>query len=128
MADPPHPFIVLEGLSGVGKTVVGQALARTLNGVLYKTPPPPFTLIRDEVDRTCDLEARFFFYLAGVLHASSEIASLLKERPVVCDRYILTTDCYHRALGLMAHLDYSTLHLLQPTITVLLTCEEVVMS
>lgn len=121
-------FIVLEGLSGVGKTTVGKLLAIRLNGIYYKTPPYPFPypfdLIRGHVDQNCGLKARFLFYLSSVIYASAEIKELLKHSPVVCDRYILTTICFHRAAGLSLEINYSKPGLAIPDLTVFLTCGE----
>ncbi|HSH77156.1 MAG TPA: AAA family ATPase [Herpetosiphonaceae bacterium] len=118
-----YPFVVLEGLSGVGKSSVVAALAARLNGVIYKTPPEPFERIRESVDREYGLQARFLFYLAGVYHASEQIQQLVRQQSVICDRYLLTTVCYHKSLDVrLADLPYDGLFL--PDLTVLLTCAD----
>lgn len=117
-------FIALEGLSGTGKTCVGEILADAIHGTMYKTPPSPFRDIRDDIDQACGLAARYFFYLAGVIHASAQIKKLLQTTPVVCDRYILTTYCYHGAAGVKAVIPLEQLELLKPDLTVLITCDE----
>lgn len=94
-----HPFIVLEGLSGSGKTTVGKLLARSMDGVFLKTPTQPFSSVRSRIDQNADITARFLFYLAGIFQSSTEIVRLRRHQPVVCDRYILSTICFHRAMG-----------------------------
>lgn len=123
-----HPFIVLEGASGTGKTTVAGLVARALGGVAYATPPAPFIEIRDRIDAACNdhagAAARCLFYLAGVLYAAGEIADLLRTRAVVCDRYIATTVAYHRLLGYSPSLAELAPHLRLPDLTVVLTCDD----
>ena len=117
-------FVVFEGLSGSGKTTVGQLVAEAIEAKFYKTPASVFHPIRDEIDRSADNTARLFFYLAGVAQASTEILEILKGRNVVCDRYLLTTICYHRALGVPIDIPDSVcfVPLLKPDYTFLITC------
>jgi thymidylate kinase len=94
-----HKFIVLEGISGSGKTELGKLLAQQISGQYYTTPPEAFRSSRKEVDEKVTLESRFWFYLASVVQASDEISKILKMQSVVCDKYILSTVCYHKAMG-----------------------------
>jgi len=119
-------FIALEGLSGSGKTTVGRSLALRIGAEFYRTPPLLFGPIRDAVDERADTAARFLFYLAGVVQASAEISRILAtESSVVCDRYLLTTLCYHRALGVAIDVPDRVLQPLRmPDYTFLIVCEE----
>jgi len=81
----------------------------------YKTPSFPFSEIRNLVDENVNLKSRFFFYLSSVIHASQEINELLKTKTVVCDRYIHSTLCYHRAADdFFDSFNENKLELLQP--------------
>lgn len=93
-------FIALEGLSGVGKTIVGKMLAKRLGAYFYQTPADSFKAVRKQVDKDITNSSRFLFYLAGVVESANEIEEILMKKSVVCDRYILSTICYHRAAGL----------------------------
>lgn len=94
-----NTFLVFEGLSGVGKTTLGRLVARKIGATFYQTPSSRFRAVRDVIDKRADIFSRFLFYLAGVCDASTEIKEMLSVRPVVCDRYILTTVCFHSAIG-----------------------------
>ena len=118
-----HQFIVLEGISGSGKTELGKLLAQQISGRYYTTPPEAFRPSRKEIDEKATLEARFWFYLASVVQASHDIGKILETQDVVCDKYILSTICYHRAMGL----DIKTpqrVTLLNPDHTFLVYCDD----
>lgn len=85
-------FIVIEGLDGSGKSTVAQGLAKTLNGVYYKTPPKEYLTIRSQVDNCGNRDAQLYYYLSSVFFASTQIQQLLNQgKIVVCDRYYHTT-------------------------------------
>lgn len=119
-----HPFIVLEGLSAVGKTTVGQLLSHRLGARFYVTPPEPYRAVRAVIDSASDLRARYLFYVSGLFHASREIRRVRRSRPVVCDRYVLTTECFHRAAGLIIPFCHLTLPLEGPSLHILITAPE----
>jgi thymidylate kinase len=123
VGDATHPFIVLEGLGGVGKTTVGKILAEKIGGVYVKTPTDSFLSARKEIDACADPMARFFFYLSTVIQASAEISHILETAPVVCDKYILATMCWHRAMGVDVHVP-KFVNIRIPDFTFLLTCSD----
>lgn len=85
-------FIVIEGLDGSGKSTVAQGLAKTLNGIYYKTPPEEYAPIRFQVDNCGNRDAQLYYYLSSIFFASTQIQQLLNQRKiVVCDRYYHTT-------------------------------------
>ena len=118
-----HQFIVLEGISGSGKTELGKLLAQQISGQYYTTPPESFRPSRKEIDEKATLEARFWFYLASVVQASHEISKILETQDVVCDKYILSTICYHRALGLDIKIPQWVTYI-NPDHTFLICCDD----
>lgn len=117
-----HQFIILEGISGSGKTELGKLLAQQVAGHYYTTPPEAFRPSRKEIDEKASLEARFWFYMASVVQASHEISKILETQNVVCDKYILSTICYHRAMGLDVKIP-QWITLLNPDHTFLVYCD-----
>jgi dTMP kinase len=119
-----NKFIALEGIDGSGKTTVCKNLCKKINAEFYKTPSYPFSDFRSLIDKNVNIKSRFYFYLSSVLHASSEIKELLKTKPVVCDRYILSTLCYHRAADSFFYFfDDSKLEILKPDLTLYLNAD-----
>jgi thymidylate kinase len=116
-------FIVLEGISGSGKTELGTRLSRQISAQYYTTPPAMFRTIREEADRILCLKSRFLFYLSSVVQASWEISKILENQSVACDKYIWSTICYHRVYGLNVMMPHSTFYL-QPDYSFLVVCEE----
>ena len=119
-----NTFIAVEGIDGAGKTTVCHLLAEKLGARQYKTPSSPFANTRARIDDTVNLHSRFYYYLASVFHASAEIEDLLKHSSVVCDRYILSTVCFHKAAdSSLAYFDDRNLPLLQPDVTFFLNAD-----
>lgn len=60
---------------------------------------------------------RFLFYLLATICSSIEIRTLLKEKPVICDRYIYSTWAHHYAYGLkvLKTVSYKYLPILKPS-------------
>jgi len=97
-SDNKYLFIVIEGLDGTGKSTIAQHLSKELRGFNYKTPPAPFNLFRNIIDKSQNTVTRFLYYLDSVLYASFEIEKLLEKNHVICDRYYISTLAYHYAI------------------------------
>jgi thymidylate kinase len=119
----PNKFIVLEGISGSGKTEIGTRLAEYISARYYTTPSTLFRQIREKADKSLCLEARFLFYLSSVVQASWEISKILETQSVVCDKYIWSTICYHSVYGLKVKLPPLNTYR-QPNYVFLIVCDE----
>ncbi len=95
-----NKFIVIEGISGSGKTTISRRLASELGGYYYSTPEC-YQKLRPIADNILTLQERLRFYLSLNLQTFFEISDLLEKKGVVCDKYVWTTICYHRAMGLI---------------------------
>ena len=92
MNSQPHPTILVEGLDGVGKSTLVNALATKLCAELIRSPPK----IPDPVVSKSDLRIRMDqsepsirreFYRSGNFYASLLIEEARKDGPVILDRY-----------------------------------------
>ncbi|MER7784347.1 thymidylate kinase (plasmid) [Streptomyces albidoflavus] len=124
------PFIVLEGVSGIGKTTLATALRDRLSATTLHTLPAPHDSWSVTVHTALRPLPQFAFYLSGLLHASDLIRQARALGPVVADRYVSSmTACLatvHRvpvetvAERLLPFREY----LVEPTRTFYLTCTE----
>lgn len=121
------PFIVLEGLDGVGKTTLKEGLAGHLEAVALDTPGPALRALMpsvlDGLDR--DVDARALVYLAAGLAVGRRARAIAEQgSAVVLDRYWGSTLAYGRAFG--ARIDVSSVAPLfpRPDLTVLLTIDD----
>ncbi len=103
-------FIVLEGVDGSGKTSASKMLAEKTGAVFYQTPSGFWRKHRHRVENA-PVFFRFIFYLLATIHASFEISRILKNKSVICDRYIHSTWAYHIVYG-CNFLKYVPLYLL----------------
>jgi len=117
-----NKFIVLEGITGSGKTTLAKMLAKKLDGVYYNTPIS-FRKMRQVADKSLSIEARYYFYLSLNLQVSSEVIELLKNKLVICDKYIWSTFCYHKTLGLNFS-GFPQLDILMPDFCFLIFCKD----
>ncbi len=120
----PHPFIVIEGMDGSGKTTIAHKLSQQIHAKFFHTPPPGFTSFRHHIDDTAEIKSRFLFYLCSVAYASAAITEILNNRSVVCDRYIVSTVAYHRALGIDLNWNFDELKLAKPNHTFFLHVDD----
>ena len=127
---PPHPFIVLEGVSGIGKSTLAQLLVERLGATSLHTLPPPHTDWSALVNaHLCSLP-QFAFYLSGLLHAADTIRATRSVTPVVADRYASSVIACHAAVHDIPVGEVAQLlqpfqpYLESPTRTFYLTCSE----
>nr|CAI5842258.1 unnamed protein product [Callosobruchus analis] len=99
-----HPLIVLEGLDGSGKTTVGKRFAKKIRAQTWKTPPESTGHIRHLFDKNPVL--RTAYYSLGNYIAAYEIQPLLKNAPVLLDRYWHSTAAYCIAEYVQDHPEY----------------------
>ncbi|MFE2555555.1 dTMP kinase [Streptomyces sp. NPDC059352] len=92
------PLIVLEGISGIGKSTLARILADRLEAPSLHTVPEPFIPWAPIVNEQIAALPQFAFYLSGVLHSTDLIRGHLARRPVVADRYISSVIAYHSAV------------------------------
>ena len=120
-------FVAIEGLDGVGKTTLVNALAEHYEGEAANTPGPVLRGLTDQILDALgnDQTARCLFYAASVFSEGKRARQAADGgRVVIMDRYWLSTIAYARARGVT--LDLSSLEAVVPVpdVTVLLTLEE----
>ncbi|MFI5986485.1 dTMP kinase [Streptomyces sp. NPDC051555] len=81
------PFVVLEGVSAVGKSTLAQLLADRLGAMRLHTLPAPHNGWVPTVHVEFQPLPTLAFYLSGLLHASDAIRAGLALHPVIADRY-----------------------------------------
>ncbi|MDV9169141.1 AAA family ATPase [Streptomyces sp. W16] len=124
------PFIVLEGVSGIGKSTLTKLLVKRLGATGIHTLPKPHT----DWSKTANARLRplpqLAFYLSGVLHTSDSIRQTRQMGPVVADRYVSSVIACHAAVHRVGVHHVSQLlepflpYLLCPTSTFYLRCSE----
>jgi|SRR5215475_2267833 len=85
-------IIAIEGLDGVGKSAVARILAGAIGAEYVPLPPPKLELVHRKLFREITSEARYAYYLSGVL----SIAEMAGEaRLIVADRYLASAHAMH---------------------------------
>jgi thymidylate kinase len=123
--ESPAQFIVLEGLSAVGKSTVAPLLAEELGATLVQTLLPSFDDVRVHIDRSRLVMARLHFWMMCNYAVSDLVRETLAQgRDVVVESYFYRTLATHAAMG-ATHLppvDWD--RAVRPELTVLLTVNE----
>ncbi|MFF5720217.1 dTMP kinase [Streptomyces buecherae] len=95
------PFVVLEGVSGVGKSTLARLLAKRLDAAAIHTLAAPHTDWSGPVNQELRPLPQLAFYLSGLLHVSDVVRQALIERPAVADRYASSVMACHSAVNLV---------------------------
>ncbi|MFD4526758.1 dTMP kinase [Streptomyces sp. NPDC058470] len=118
-ADRQGPLVVLEGVSGIGKTTLTKLLARRLDGTSLHTLPVPHSVWSAQANEHMRALPQFAFYLSGLLHASDHIRAALPIGAVVADRYTSSVTACHAAVHGIAPDDVAALiHPFRPYLVV----------
>lgn len=107
--DRQGPFIVLEGVSGIGKSTLAALLARRMDGPSLHTLPTPHSKWSGQVNEGLRALPQFAFYLSGLLHASDRIRAALPLGTVIADRYRSSVAACHGAVHGIDPLDVAAL-------------------
>lgn len=117
--DREGPLVVLEGVSGIGKTTLTKLLARRLDGTSLHTLPVPHSVWSAQANEHMRALPQFAFYLSGLLHAADRIRAALPMGAVVADRYTSSVTACHAAVHGIAPDDVAALiHPFRPYLAV----------
>ncbi|MFF9478088.1 thymidylate kinase [Streptomyces sp. NPDC014733] len=92
------PFIVLEGVSGIGKSTLTRILAARIGAAALHTLPAPHSAWSETANTAMKPLPQFAFYLSGLLHASDLVRQQLARGPVIADRYASSVIACHAAV------------------------------
>ena len=102
-----HPFIVVEGLDGTGKSTLTENLSKHFNGIAMVTPPPSISDIRQKFDHLPEIYRRSYYALGNYI-AAEEVLQYSEEKIIVMDRFWHSTTSYALAnevgCGTMDHI------------------------
>ncbi|MEU6852494.1 thymidylate kinase [Actinacidiphila alni] len=127
---PPYPFIVLEGVSGIGKSTLARALTKRMHGTSLHTLPAPHSDWSAAVNEQLRALPQFAFYVSGLLHAADRARTARRTGPVVADRYTSSVTVCHSAVHAVPLTDVTRLlepfrtYLEPPSHSYYLSCSE----
>ncbi|GAA5070907.1 dTMP kinase [Streptomyces similanensis] len=124
------PLVVLEGVSGVGKSTLRDLLVKRMEAAGIHTLHTPHSSWSSAANDRLRPLPQFAFYLSGLLHASDAMRQARAIGTVVADRYISSVIACHAAVHRVPVTAVSTLmapywsYLTKPTWTFYLACSE----
>ena len=98
---PLYPWVIVDGVDYSGKSTLSRELAITLGGITVRSIPLELTTVRQLVEQYCDVDSRYNFFIASAFFTYHRLQGiLLKQGPVVVDRWMYSTNIHHKLLGL----------------------------
>ncbi|KAJ9594874.1 hypothetical protein L9F63_013835 [Diploptera punctata] len=88
-----HPFIVVEGLDGSGKSTIVKKLKSKINAETLSTPPGCLMELRSWFDDQAS-DVRRAYYSLGNYIVGQQVESLVQACPVIMDRFWHSTAAY----------------------------------
>ena len=118
-------FVVLEGLTGTGKSTFTWELANELDMVVVDAQLPEFKAAQNLVENDIEaLEARHALFFSSLCLAAKKVNELLREgQMVICDSWIYRTQATHLSMGSSLGFKIPA-WFPQPDIKILLTCDD----
>ncbi|MCX4834206.1 thymidylate kinase [Streptomyces sp. NBC_01016] len=95
--DTEHPFIALEGPSGMGKSTLENLLTHRLQAMSLHTLPRPHNDWSKAANSHLAPLPQLCFYLSGLLHSSDCVRTARSATPVIADRYQSSVLACHAA-------------------------------
>lgn len=94
-----HPIIAIEGIDGSGKSTVAGMVSLYIGGVCLHTPCDGYDVMKDYFGNCCESALpRFYFYVSSLWDAYLKAIKISESKPVIFDRYALSTAVYHKVL------------------------------
>ena len=118
-------FVVLEGLSAVGKSTVAPVAARLLGAEFIPTLPAWLADTRQRIDSTRVTAARLHFWMmCNYATADAIEATLASGRDAVVESYFYRTLATHTAIGIGSPPEINWRSVPYPDLALLLTVDE----
>lgn len=118
-------FVVIEGLSGVGKTTVATAFARLTGFVELNAIEGVLDDARRVIDGGESVQARYHFYLAANFHLAERVAMARSlGRDIIVESYFARTVATHRGLGAIVDGGLEVPRAWRPDLGIWLTVDE----